>query len=101
MSDIVLVHGTTQTASGYWRLVEELTARHHRVFAVHVPGGLGTAREYADLLASRLPDDVRRPVVVAHSGAGVVPPALAERLDAVHHVWLAALHDIGVIGQRR
>lgn len=90
MSDIVLVHGTTQTASGYWRLVKELMARKHRAFAVDVPGGLSTACEYAEIATTRLPDDVRQPVVVAHSGSGVVLPALAERLDALHQVWLAA-----------
>lgn len=91
MTDVVLVHGSTQTATGYWRLVEALEQRGHRALTVDVPSaGADTSAEYAELLAAQLPDDLHRPVVAAHSAAGLLLPALAERLDAAHQVWLAA-----------
>jgi hypothetical protein len=90
MTDIVLVHGTTQTAAGFRELVAALERDGHRPVAVDVPGAAAsTSTEYAELLAERLPD-LDRPIVVAHSAAGLLLPALAKRLDARHQVWLAA-----------
>lgn len=91
MSDVVLVHGTTQTSAGYRRLVAALERRGHRAFAVDVPGGAGSASEAADVLAARLPGGLDGPVVVAHSASGLLLPALAERVDASCQVWLAAV----------
>jgi pimeloyl-ACP methyl ester carboxylesterase len=92
MADIVLVHGTTQGSAGFARLAAALRRRGHRPLTVDVPGGLGAGSvEYADLLAARLPDDLDRPVVAAHSAGGLLLPALAARLDAAHQVWLAAV----------
>ncbi len=91
MSEVVLVHGTTQSAAGFWRLAEALQRRGHRVLTVDVPSaGAESSTAYAELLAGQLPTDLYRPVVAAHSAAGLLLPALAERLDAVHQVWLAA-----------
>jgi hypothetical protein len=91
MVDIVLVHGTTQSAAGYAPLVAALRERGHRAVTVDVPSAAAsTASEYAALLAARIPDDVDRPVVAAHSAAGLLLPALARRLGARHQVWLAA-----------
>lgn len=89
--DLVLVHGTTQSAAGFGPLVEALRRRGHRPVTVEVPtGAAATAGEYAALLAVQTPADLDRPVVVAHSAAGLLLPALARRLDARHQVWLAA-----------
>lgn len=91
MTDVVLVHGSTQTAAGFWRLVESLDRRGHRALTVEVPSAAATSSvEYAELLAAQLPDDLYRPVVAAHSASGLLLPALADRLDAAHQVWMAA-----------
>lgn len=87
MSDIVLVHGTTQSAAGFAALVGLLEDAGHRAICVDVPSAAGTSAEVcADLLADQVPADVESPVVVAHSAAGLLLPALARRLDARHQV---------------
>lgn len=91
MTDVVLVHGTTQTAAGYRHVVAALDARGHRAFAVDVPSGAAdTAAQYAVLLAEQLPPDIDRPIVVGHSATGLLLPALARHVDARHQIWLAA-----------
>lgn len=91
MTVIVLVHGTTQTAAGFWLLVEALERRGHRALAVSVPSAAASSSaDYAELLAAQLPVDLHRPVIAAHSAAGLLLPALAQRLDATHQVWMAA-----------
>lgn len=91
MSDIVLVHGTTQSAAGFAPLLDALDQAGHRAFCVDVPSGAATsAAGYADLLAPQVPDTFRQPVILAHSAAGLLLPALARRLDARHQIWLAA-----------
>ena len=91
MSDIVLVHGTTQSSVGFAPLIDALGPTGHRVVCLDVPSGTATsAAGYAELLASQVPDDVGQPVIVAHSAAGLLLPALARRLGAGHQVWLAA-----------
>ena len=57
-NDVVLVHGRTQSAAGFDRLVDALERRGHRAVTVDVDG--------------------------------LLLPALAERLDPAHPVWLAA-----------
>ena len=76
MSDIVLVHGTTQSAAGFAWLVAALERAGHRSISLDVPSAAATAARYADLLASQVPADLDRPVVVAHSAAGLILPAL-------------------------
>lgn len=89
--DIVLVHGTTQSAAGFAWLVTALERAGHRSVCLDVPSAAATtAARYADLLASQVPADLDRPIVVAHSAAGLILPALARRLNARHQVWLAA-----------
>lgn len=91
MTDVVLVHGTTQSATGFRELVSALEDLGHRAVAVDVPGGTAsTSTGYARLLGKQVPSDIHRPTVVAHSAAGLLLPALARHLDAVHQVWLAA-----------
>jgi pimeloyl-ACP methyl ester carboxylesterase len=91
MGDIVLVHGTTQSAAGFTRLADALRRRGHRALAVDVPSAAAsTSADYAEMIAGQTPSDLDRPVVVAHSAAGLLLPALARRLDAGHQVWLAA-----------
>ncbi|MER6665869.1 alpha/beta hydrolase [Amycolatopsis japonica] len=87
--DFVLVHGTTQSPAGWDRVAKLLTAAGHRTIAVD----LLTPRElpvegYAQHARDQY--DGERPMVVAHSGAGVLLPAIAEALDARALVWVAA-----------
>ncbi|OKJ91091.1 alpha/beta fold hydrolase [Amycolatopsis sp. CB00013] len=87
--DFVLVHGTTQSPAGWDRVAKLLTTAGHRTIAVD----LLTPRElpvegYAQHARDQY--DGERPVVVAHSGAGVLLPAIAEALDARALVWVAA-----------
>ncbi len=87
--DFVLVHGTTQGPAGWDRVAKLLTAAGHRAVAVDLltPRDLpveGYAQQAEDQY------DGERPVVVAHSGAGVLLPAIAEALDARAMVWVAA-----------
>jgi predicted alpha/beta hydrolase family esterase len=91
VSDVVLVHGTTQSAAGFWRLTEALQRQGHQALTVEVPSAAAdSSTAYAELLAAQLPTDLYRPVVAAHSAAGLLLPAFAERLDAAHQVWMAA-----------
>lgn len=92
MADVVLVHGTTQSASGWDPLRGRLVELGHRVVAVELPTDRpqASAQEYADLAAAQA-GGTSRPIVVGHSGAGALLPALGDRLDARHLVWLAAL----------
>jgi pimeloyl-ACP methyl ester carboxylesterase len=90
--DFVLLHGTTQTPGGWDPLAGALARRGSRSVAVDFPvdrPGL-LADDYATVAAHQA-EDVRDPVVVAHSAAGVLAPAVARRLGARHLVWLAAV----------
>lgn len=89
--DYVLVHGTTQSSAGFDRLASSLARRGHRVAAVDLPADQPEwlAEDYAEFLAAQL-DLSSRPIVAAHSGSGILLPAIARKLDAVRMVWLAA-----------
>jgi len=91
MTDVVLVHSTGQGEAGWARVIESLEARGHRPHAFDLPNdrpGLGTT-DYAELVRDRL-GRLQSPVVVAHSGSGVLLSAVARRLEARRQVWLAA-----------
>jgi pimeloyl-ACP methyl ester carboxylesterase len=91
LSDFVLIHSTGQSAAGWQRLVSALKRRGHRAYAVDLPTnepGLRTD-EYARIIRRQV-EGVGKPLVVAHSGSGVLLPAAARALDARHQVWLAA-----------
>ncbi|TDP97181.1 alpha/beta fold hydrolase [Labedaea rhizosphaerae] len=88
--DFVLLHGTSQGPRGWQLLIDTLAGRGHRAIAVDFPTGRPEllAHDYARIAADQV--DVETPVVVAHSGAGLLLPAVADALDARHLVWLAA-----------
>ncbi|HEX3650660.1 MAG TPA: alpha/beta hydrolase [Pseudonocardiaceae bacterium] len=92
MTDFVLVHGTTQAPSCWDRVSHALTRRGHRALAVDLPVDQPDllVEDYARIAADQVAGDVREPVVVAHSGGGLVASALGRRLGAAHLVWLAA-----------
>jgi hypothetical protein len=71
--------------------VDALERRGHRALTADVPRVVAaSSAEYAELLAELPPADLYRPVIAAHSAVGLLLPALADRLDATHQVWLAA-----------
>lgn len=91
MTDFVLIHGTTQSPVGWDRLVEALGVRGHRSWAVDLASGAELSAEgYAREVRRQVPDTVEHPVVVAHSGSGLLLPSAARLLRARHQVWLAA-----------
>lgn len=54
MGDIILVHGTTQSAAGFHGAVEALGRRGHRAIAVDVPSATAaTSKDYARILAAQ------------------------------------------------
>ena len=91
MADFVLLHGTTQGPQGWDRLADALRALGHRAHAVDL---LAAEREPAEACAevvrAQLPRDLADAAVVAHSGAGLLLPAVAEALGARRQIWLAA-----------
>lgn len=90
--DLVLVHGTTQAPSGWRLLADRLAELGHRVRIVDLPTHQPelSSSGYARAVAEQVGGTVREPVVVAHSGAGLLLPAIADRLNASRLVWLAA-----------
>lgn len=92
MAQFVLVHGTTQSPDGWDRLAGKLHARGHGVTTVDLSGDEQdwTPADYARHAAEQVRDIRERPIVVAHSGAGVLLPAVAETVGAAMAVWLAA-----------
>jgi len=91
VTDFVLVHGTTQSPTGWDRLVAALDARGHRSQTVDLARSDElSAEDYADEVRRQVPKTAAHPVVVAHSGAGLLLPAAARSLGAQRQVWLAA-----------
>lgn len=89
----VLVHGTTQSPCGWQRLVEALHARGHRAHLVDLPCDQPdlAGSDYAAVAQRQTGGQLSgSPVVVGHSGAGVVLPEIGAALGARHLVWLAA-----------
>jgi hypothetical protein len=91
MAELALVHGSTQSPRGFDGLVAALQRRNHRAVSLEISGPASDgADQHAQRLAAQVPTDVEHPVVLAHSAAGLLLPALAHRLGAVHQLWLAA-----------
>jgi Alpha/beta hydrolase family len=92
VAQFVLVHGTTQSPAGRSRLADELRGRGHGVTAIDLPGDEPewTVADYARRAAAQTGNASEHPVVVAHSGAGVLLPAIATTVSAATAVWLAA-----------
>jgi pimeloyl-ACP methyl ester carboxylesterase len=91
LTNFVLIHSTGQSATGWQRLVHVLEQRGHRAHAVDLPTDQPELRsdDYAEIMRRQV-GDIGKPVVVAHSGSGVLLPAAARKLSASHQVWLTA-----------
>jgi hypothetical protein len=88
---IVLVHGTTQSPEGWRLLIDELVSLGHRATAVDLArfGESMTATEYGQSLADQL-SGVDVDVVAAHSGSGLLLPAIAAATNAAWQCYIAA-----------
>lgn len=86
-----MLHGTTQTPACWQPLRTELENHGHRTFAADLTDQPDwQADDYADEVARQFPG-TDNPVVIAHSGGGLLLPATAKRLAARHLVWIGAL----------
>jgi pimeloyl-ACP methyl ester carboxylesterase len=87
----LLVHGTTQSPLGWKLLIDELTALGHSALTADLApfGERMPASEYGAAVAAEVPD-VDLDVVVAHSGSGLLLPAIATATRASLQVYLAA-----------
>ena len=90
--DFLLVHGSTQGPRGYDRLAVALRERGHRTVAADLPVDRPewTVTEYADVARGQA-TGLTEPVLVVHSAAGVVAPAIAGAIGARHGAWLGAV----------
>lgn len=90
--DIVLVHGSTQSPTGFDGLARALRLRKHRVVIADLPTheATWTAGQFAGFVAQHQAGQVEEPVVVAHSASGLLLPSISAALGARHQVWLAA-----------
>ncbi len=87
----LLVYGTTQSPDGWRLLIDELGAFGHSAVTTDLArfGDRMSATEYGDAVAEEL-SGPKVDVVVAHSGAGLLLPAIASATDATMQVYLAA-----------
>lgn len=90
--EFVLVHGSTQSPAGWDRLATALSTRGHQIMAIDLPPGRPewTVADYAREASGQAGGPTGRRVVVGHSAAGVLLPAIAAATQARAVVWLAA-----------
>lgn len=91
MVRFALVHGTTQSPAGWNLLVDALGADGHEAAVVDVGHGVvdRSPEQLAGGVAQQLVDSPVD-VVVAHSGSGLLLPAIAVAVRSRLHVYLAA-----------
>ena len=87
----LLVHGTTQSPEGWQLLIDELNAIGHSAVTTDLVrvGERASALEYGEAVAAEQ-SGASVDVVVGHSGAGLLLPAIASATDAKVQVYLAA-----------
>jgi pimeloyl-ACP methyl ester carboxylesterase len=88
---LALVHGTAQSTAGWQLLAEQLSQAGHVVSLVdlgQLPSDSSIAT-YAQAATTQLPAGAAD-VVVAHSGSGLLLPAIASAVGAKVQVFLAA-----------
>ena len=93
MSLFCLVHGSTQNASGWARLVPELQKRGHQVVSADLPADEpeASASRYAQAIAeATMRDTMEVPIVVAHSVSGIFLPLLPAYCPVSRMVFLTA-----------
>ena len=99
MPTFCLVHGSTQNAAGWDRLVGELERRGHGTVVPTLPANEpdASATRYAEVIAQAIPGDVSDIIAVAHSASGLFLPLVAIDPRVRQIVFLAAvIPKIGV-----
>jgi pimeloyl-ACP methyl ester carboxylesterase len=91
VTDFVLIHSTGEAPSCWERLVRALGDRGLSARAVDLPTDQPDLEvdDYSEIMRQQVGAN-DRPIVVAHSGSGVLLPAASRSLNARHRVWLAA-----------
>jgi pimeloyl-ACP methyl ester carboxylesterase len=94
---VVLVHGTTQAPAGWQRTAAVLRGAGHEVYAIDLIGlhPNSTSGAYGEAAVEQIPGG-RCDVVAAHSGGGLLLPAIARALAARAQVYVAAVIPDGV-----
>jgi hypothetical protein len=87
----LLVHGTTQSPDGWRLLIEELRTIGHTAATIDLArfGERLSITGYGHAVAADLSEQ-KVDVVVAHSGSGLLLPAIASATKAARQVYLAA-----------
>jgi pimeloyl-ACP methyl ester carboxylesterase len=87
----LLVHGTTQSPDGWQLLINELNQAGHAAVTTDLArfGERLSAAQYGQAVAAEL-SGTNVDVVVAHSGSGLLLPAIASATAARLQVYLAA-----------
>jgi Alpha/beta hydrolase family len=87
----LLVHGTTQSPEGWRLLIDELQAIGHSAVTTDLArfSERASATEYGEAVAAEQSGS-RVDVVVGHSGAGLLLPAIASATGAKMQAYLAA-----------
>ncbi|MDT7790501.1 MAG: hypothetical protein QOF58_8920 [Pseudonocardiales bacterium] len=86
-----MLHGTTQTPACWHPLQSILQQQGHRTFAADLTDEDDwQAEDYATEVHRQFPE-TESPTIIAHSGAGLLAPATAAKLNATHIVWIGAL----------
>jgi hypothetical protein len=90
LADFVLIHGTTQSQAGFDRLVTALQKRGHEAHLVDLPPNRPAllAADCPQVIRDLVAGSLANPIVVAHSGSGLLLPAAVRALGARHQVWL-------------
>jgi pimeloyl-ACP methyl ester carboxylesterase len=93
MATFCLVHGSTQSAAGWDRLVDELDRRGHVAIAPTLPSNVpdASATRYAEAIRRALPIDVSEIIVVANTASGLFLPLVALHSRVRQIVFLAAV----------
>lgn len=91
MSDFVLIHSTGEAPACWQRLSSALELHGHRTHLVDLPVDRPEllAADYAIIMREQV-RHIAEPIVLAHSGSGILLPAASKVLKARHRVWLAA-----------
>ena len=93
MSLFCLVHGSTQNASCWDRLIPKLEQRGHETVRMNLPTSEpeASATRYAEVIAESLPAEREDVIVVAHSASGLFLPLVAVERRVRRLVFLAAV----------
>ncbi|MGE5243943.1 MAG: alpha/beta fold hydrolase [Betaproteobacteria bacterium] len=93
MATFCLVHGSTQSAAGWDRLVSELERGGHGTIVPTLPANEpdASATRYAAVIVQALPSNVSDIIVVAHSASGLFLPLVALDARVRQIVFLAAV----------